>query len=60
MIRIIFGNGDIINCDNIARVYIEEFEMEKVTVVGKMEEENDERLPGMGSRTTRTQIRLEV
>lgn len=60
MIRIIFGNGDIINCDNVARVYIEEIEMEKVTIVGKMEEENDERLPGMGSRTTRTQIRLEV
>ena len=60
MIRIIFGNGDIINCDNIARVYIEELEMEKVTVVGKIEEEKNERLSGMGSRTTRTQIRLEV
>lgn len=49
MIRIIFSNGDIIDCENIAKVYVEELERDKVTVVGKLEEEKDERLSNMGS-----------
>lgn len=60
MIRIIFDNGDILNCENIAKVYVEELEMDKVTIVGKMEEETYERLHDMGGRTTRAQVRLEI
>ena len=39
MIRIIFDNGELVDCDHIAKVYVEQFEMDKVTIVGRMEDE---------------------
>lgn len=40
MIRIIFDNGELVDCDHIAKVYVEQFEMDKITIVGRMEDEN--------------------
>lgn len=40
MIRIIFDDGSAVNCVHIAKMYIEEFEMEKVTIVGNIKERN--------------------
>ena len=41
MIRIIFDNGELLDCENINKVYVEEYEMDKVTIVGSLEEEKD-------------------
>ena len=41
MIRIIFDNGDIADCEHIEKVYVEEYEMDKVILVGHLEEEKD-------------------
>ena len=54
MIRIIFDNGNIMNCQNIDKIYIEEYEMDKTTIVGSIKEllgrgDQDERLHDMGS-----------
>lgn len=45
MIRIIFDNGEIADCEHIEKMYIEEYEMDKVTMVGNIKslEENDVR-----------------
>ena len=40
MIRIIFDNGEIADCENIDKIYVEQYEMDKVTIVGKMEDED--------------------
>ena len=40
MIRIIFDDGELIDCDHISKVYVEQYEMDKVIIVGKMEDEN--------------------
>lgn len=40
MIRIIFDNGEIADCEHIEKMYVEEYEMDKVTVVGRLEDEN--------------------
>lgn len=42
MIRIIFDNGELIDCEHIAKVYVEQYEMDKITIVGKMEDEIDD------------------
>lgn len=34
MIRIIFDNGEIIDCEHISKIYIEEADMENLTIVG--------------------------
>lgn len=45
MIRIIFENGDIVDCDNIAKIYIEEHELDQKTIVVKcLKEDKDETL----------------
>ena len=33
MIRVIFDNGEIMNCDNISKIYVEEVEMEKIIML---------------------------
>ena len=38
MIRIIFDDGGIVDCNHIVKMYVEEAEMEKVTVVGNIKE----------------------
>ena len=38
MIRIVFDDGSAVDCIHIAKMYIEEFEMEKVTIVGNIKE----------------------
>lgn len=45
MIRIIFHNGSMIDVKGIDKMYIEEGEMEKATIVGNIKEleEKDER-----------------
>ena len=45
MIRIIFDNGEVADCEHIEKMYIEEYEMDKVTMVGNIKslEENDVR-----------------
>ncbi len=45
MIRIVFDNGEIADCEHIEKMYIEEYEMDKVTMVGNIKslEENDVR-----------------
>ena len=40
MIRIAFHDGSIVDCDHIDRIYVEEFEMDKVFVVGRIGDEN--------------------
>ena len=40
MIRIIFDNGEIADCEHIQKMYIEQYEMDKIIIVGKMEDEN--------------------
>ena len=42
MIRIIFDNGELIDCDHIEKVYVEQYEMDKVIIVGRMEDEKDD------------------
>ena len=43
MIRIIFENGEIMDVDHIAKIYIEEYELDqKTTVVGCLKEDVDE------------------
>ena len=39
MIRIIFDDGQLVDCEHIHKVYVEQYELDKVTVVGKLEEE---------------------
>ena len=34
MIRIVFDDGEIIDCDHISKIYIEEGDMENLTIVG--------------------------
>ncbi len=36
MIRIIFDNGELIECEHIEKIYMEETEMDKVTIVGNI------------------------
>ena len=42
MIRVIFDNGEIADCEHIERIYVEEYEMEKIIMVGHLEEEKHE------------------
>ena len=43
MVRIIFDNGELIDCEHISKMYIEESDMENVTIVGRIpKEETDE------------------
>ena len=42
MIRIIFEDGELIDCDHIEKVYVEQYEMDKVIIVGRMEDEKDD------------------
>lgn len=43
MVRIVFGNGDIIDCENISKIYIEGSNMDIVTIVDSIpKEETDE------------------
>ena len=41
MIRIIFDNGEIADCEHIEKVYVEEYEMDKVTIVGSLKDEKE-------------------
>lgn len=34
MIRIIFDNGEIIDCEHISKIYIEEGDMDNLIIVG--------------------------
>ena len=36
MIRIIFDDGSIVNCEHINKIFIEECDEEKVTIVGSL------------------------
>ena len=36
MIRIIFDNGDLVECENIDKIYIDKREVDKVVVVGEL------------------------
>ena len=36
MIRIIFDNGDVANCEHIDKIYLEECEADKITIVSKV------------------------
>lgn len=49
MIRIIFDNGEIADCEHIEKIYVEEYEMDKVTIVGKIEEESGVRESNSGN-----------
>lgn len=49
MIRVIFDNGEIADCEHIERIYVEEYEMEKVIMVGHLEEETDVRESNSGN-----------
>lgn len=42
MIRIIFDTGELIECEHIDKMYMEEVEMDKITIVGNIKalEEN--------------------
>lgn len=43
MVRIIFDNGELIDCEHISKMYIEESDMENVTIVSCIpKEETDE------------------
>ncbi len=44
MIRVVFDNGEIIDCEHISKIYIEEGDMENLTIVGRDESINDVRL----------------
>ena len=41
MIRIIFDNGEVADCEHISKMYVEQYEMDKVTIVGRLEDEDD-------------------
>lgn len=43
MIRIVFDDGSVVDCVHINRMYMEEVEMDKITIVGNIEalEEED-------------------
>ena len=41
MIRIIFENGAIENCEHICKMYVEQYEMDKIIIVGRLEDESD-------------------
>ena len=58
MIRIIFDNGEIADCEHIEKMYIEEYEMDKVTMVGNIKslEENDVRNNNRGTEKSNTDI----
>ena len=45
MMRIIFDNGELIDCEHINKIYIEESEIDKLTIAGNIKdlEEKDER-----------------
>ena len=49
MIRIIFENGAIEDCEHIAKMYVEQYEMDKVTVVGRLEDETYVRTSDSGA-----------
>lgn len=36
MIRVVFDNGEIIDCEHISKIYIEEVDMENLTIVGSI------------------------
>ena len=36
MIRIVFDNGAIEDCKHINKIYVEEIEMDKLTIVGNL------------------------
>lgn len=56
MIRIIFDNGAATTCDNIKKIYIEEFEMDKVTIVGNLKEVINVRTGNTGNGKSNTDI----
>lgn len=41
MIRIIFKNGDLIDCETIVKMYVEGQELEKITIVDNLKEVTD-------------------
>ena len=45
MMRIIFDDGTLIDCKHINKIYIEEADLDKLTIVGNIKdlEEKDER-----------------
>lgn len=48
MIRIVFNSGEILDCDDVNRIYVPHEEMDKVIEEIKKEDDN-ERLPDLGS-----------
>ena len=38
MMRLVFNNGDIIDCQTIERIYVEGHELNKIAVVDKLEQ----------------------
>ena len=41
MIRIIFDNGEIADCEHIEKMYVDECEMDKITMVCNIKELED-------------------
>jgi hypothetical protein len=42
MIRVVFDNGEIIECEHISEIYVEEIDIEKITIIGRIPKgEND-------------------
>lgn len=60
MIRIIFDNGEIADCEHIEKVYVEQYEMDKITIVGKMEDETYVRESDRGVEESNTNIESEA
>ena len=54
MIRIIFDSGEIIDCEHISKVYVEQYEMDKITVVGRLEDETYVRTSNSGDGESAT------
>ena len=60
MIRIIFDNGEIADCEHIEKVYVEQYEMDKITVVGRMEDETYVRESNSGVEESNKDIESEA
>lgn len=60
MIRIIFDNGEIADCEHIEKVYVEQYEMDKITIVGKMEDETYVRESDRGVEESNKSIESEA
>ena len=59
MIRIIFDNGEVADCEHISKMYVEQYEMDKVTVVGRLEDEGDVQTSDSGNGKSNTDNRSE-